>query len=148
MNCMQRPPMSIGVGAAGRVFEAPGDVFTGTGQGQAFEGGFVTQGDDVVEGLVGDLLDGLAEQAVAGDAAALQCGKRSRVHLSWSRARAEGVEVLGVEVAQQGFGHLRTRRVGHAEKQDALFLAHRGVCQGEGGLNILFYIYSILHIFA
>ncbi|MNZ88715.1 hypothetical protein D3C78_1076130 [compost metagenome] len=138
---MKGVAIGVRLAAGDRILEVPGEVFAGSGERLTFEGRFIAQSDDVVETLAGKLVQRLAVQRIGGHSQVLQGAQGAWIDRRRRSAGAEGGEMLVVGVTQQGFGHLRTRRVGGADEQHADLVAHH-----EARLRMRFGEYIICHM--
>ncbi|MCY1558163.1 hypothetical protein D9M68_950740 [compost metagenome] len=107
-----------------RVLEIPHQDFLGEGHERHLAGGFVAQGDQVVEVLSFELIEGLAVQAGSGDADVIEGVERAWVYLGCRYTGAERIEVFGVGMLKKRFRYQGARIIVCADEQHSELVSH------------------------
>src|ERR1035437_3193379 len=107
-------------GFVGWVFEGPVEALRFSGEYRADFVGVVADGDDVIELLTQEFVDGLGAMAGDVDAELLHDGDGFGAHFRGLRAGGKDIKATARFVTPQAFGHLAAGGVTGAQNQDAL----------------------------
>ncbi len=115
-------------GVEGGVRESPMDLDVGSQPGRALRRGIVAHCNGDIDRVVRELVEVFGFQAVRGHAHSLKCPNGDGLDdPGRASATAEGFELVGGNMPENGFRHLGTARVAGANEENRSFTLGHGI---------------------